>query len=345
MSTADRRPEPRSTLGFAVDAGWRALLADLGVRAEDVLRLADLPEDLLNREQVRLKAEPFSRLCAAIAEAVGDPLLPLKLGRHLAAGSFSPLLFAARCSPDLSTAATRLSRFKALAAPVALGVARDAAGLTVTWRWTDPTFEPPPMLLAMDLVFLVELARVGTRHPVRPARACLPAPPDPLGTYEDWLGVRLERGPHLAVTFAGADADRPFLTADDGLWSVFEPELRRRLADLEGQASLAERARAVLLEALPSGDFAVDRVARRLGTSGRTLQRRLRDEGTSYQGLVRGVREELATHYLRRTRLSSSEIAFLLGFDEPSSFFRAYHAWTGHTPERARRADGAAAAR
>jgi AraC-like DNA-binding protein len=321
--------------GFALDGSWRALLADFGVRAEDVLRRAGLPDDLLQRESTRLDTPAFVRFCEAVAVEVNDPLLPLKFGQRLSTGAFSPPVFAALCSPNLEVAAQRLARFKPLVAPVEIGVTRDA-GLTLTWRWLEPAFTPPWALLAADAVFLVELARVGTRHPVRPTRVALPVLPEPIGPYEDFLGVRLTRADVLTVSFLAADAARPFLTASQAMWDVFEPELRRRLADLEGAATFAQRARAVLLEALPSGSFAVDQVARRLGVSGRTLQRRLGDEGTSFQEVVRATREELALHYLQRTRLSSSEIAFLLGFEEPSSFFRAFHAWTGQTPEGAR---------
>ena len=77
-------------------------------------------------------------------------------------------------------------------------------------------------------------------------------------------------------------------------------------------------------------------MATRLGTSGRTLQRRLQEEGTTFQGLLGEPRHALARHYLQTTTLSSAEISFLLGFEDPNSFFRALSAWTGETPERAR---------
>ena len=322
--------------GFALDGSWRALMADIGVRAEDVLRRAGLPDDLLHRPSARLDTAAFVRFCDAVDAEVNDPLAPLHLGRRLSTGAFSPTVFAALCSPNLEIAAQRLARFKPLVAPVAITVTRDAVGLHIVWRWLDPGFLPPWSLLAAEAVFLVELARVGTRHAVRPAGVALPTLPTPLPPYEDFLGVRLTYAEALTVTFTRADADRPFLTANPAMWDVFEPELRRRLADLEGTAAFAQRARAVLLEALPAGSFAVDQVARRLGVSGRTLQRRLGDEGTSFQELLRATRAELALHYLQRTRLSSPEIALLLGFEEPSSFYRAFHAWTGQTPERAR---------
>jgi AraC-like DNA-binding protein len=121
------------------------------------------------------------------------------------------------------------------------------------------------------------------------------------------------------------------------MWSIFEPALRKRLADLGASATTAERVRATLLEGLPSGKVGMDDVARRLALSKRTLQRRLEEEGTSYQDVLRATREALAVHYLERTDVPSAEISFLLGFEEPNSFFRAFNEWTGRTPETVRR--------
>ncbi|CAN7594677.1 helix-turn-helix domain-containing protein [Acidovorax delafieldii] len=70
--------------------------------------------------------------------------------------------------------------------------------------------------------------------------------------------------------------------------------------------------------------------------SKRTLQRRLGNEGLTFQSLVNQTREELARHYLSQTKLSNSEISFLLGFENSNSFFRAFHEWTGTTPEALR---------
>ncbi|MEM9654001.1 MAG: helix-turn-helix domain-containing protein, partial [Actinomycetota bacterium] len=70
--------------------------------------------------------------------------------------------------------------------------------------------------------------------------------------------------------------------------------------------------------------------------STRTLQRRLSEEGTSFQSVLNATRESLARHYLVNGGLAAGEIAFLLGYEEPSSFYRAFHSWTGQTPERVR---------
>ncbi|HVK77274.1 MAG TPA: helix-turn-helix transcriptional regulator [Kofleriaceae bacterium] len=77
-------------------------------------------------------------------------------------------------------------------------------------------------------------------------------------------------------------------------------------------------------------------VARRLGMSERTLQRRLKDEGTTFAVLVDEVRTDLARMYLADDRLAVYEVAFLLGFSEPSAFNRAFKRWLGTSPREYR---------
>ncbi|WP_197539346.1 helix-turn-helix transcriptional regulator [Sorangium cellulosum] len=162
--------------------------------------------------------------------------------------------------------------------------------------------------------------------------------PSPIAAYEQFLGARMRRGTKHRVSFTAADAHRHFLTSDDSRWRTFEPALRQRLADLESSAPTSERVSAALLEGLPSGLVTMETIARRLGLSKRTLQRRIEDEGTSFQQILKETREALARHYLEETPLPVADISFLLGFSEPNSFYRAFRAWTGTTPDQARRA-------
>jgi AraC-like DNA-binding protein len=150
--------------------------------------------------------------------------------------------------------------------------------------------------------------------------------------------VAVSDGERNTVTFSAEDAARPFLTANEAMWEFFEPELRRRLSELETGSTMSERVRAVLLEMLPAGEASVEAVALRLMVSPRTLQRRLREEGTSYQAVLNETREALARHYLSSSSLPAAEISFLLGYEDPNSFYRAFHGWTGETPEGVRTA-------
>jgi AraC-like DNA-binding protein len=143
----------------------------------------------------------------------------------------------------------------------------------------------------------------------------------------------LKKGSAHCITFSKADALRPFLTSNEEIWAAFEPELRTRLAQLDASVQVGQRVRSVLLEALPGGGVGMEAVARRLGMSQRSLQRHLEQEGLTYTGLLQATRQSLAQHYLLKTDLPTAEISFLLGFDEPNSFFRAFRGWTGQTPD------------
>lgn len=323
-------------LGYSLDAGFKGLLASVGVRHRDVLRRAALPDDLLARPDARVSKDQYFAFAQAIQDSVDDPLFPLRLVERVSAEWFSPPVFAALCSPNLETAVGRLARFKPLIAPVSLEVESSSKGMRVTYEWLDSAIGSPIFLSGSEALFLVKLARMGTRHDVKASAVTLRELPEEREAFEAFLGCRIRRGRSLSVTFQSKDATRPFLTDNSAMWDIFEPQLRQRLADLEGAASFAARTRAVLLEAMPSGRVSVDVVARRLAVSSRTLQRRLRDEGTSFKEVVQQTRRSLSEHYLGRTQLSYSEIAFLLGFREPSSFFRAFQDWTGTTPESLR---------
>lgn len=325
-----------SPVGYRLSPAMKPQLLALGVRPERVLRRAGLPDDLLSRSDVRLKAEQFFAFAQALHDEADDPLLGIRFVKAMSAELFTPEVFAALCSPNLSVALGRLATFKPLIGPTRLDIDESAAGLQVRYRSAQPGLAPPPFLVGFEALFVVHLARMGTRHPVAPLSVGLPELPEARDAYEDFLGVRIHRSEQLVMTFSADDAHRPFMTENHAMWDIFEPALRRRLADLQGSATVAERATAVLLEAMPSGQVSIQQVSKRLAMSPRTLQRKLRAEGHAFKDLVRTIRERVARHYLAQTELTMSEIAYLLGFEDPSSFFRAFHDWTGQTPKSLR---------
>ena len=116
---------------YPIEAGWRPLLRDLGVRPEDLFRRAGLPANLISRLPTTLTAEEWFRLWTALEVEVGTPTFPLDLIQASSTESLSPPVFAALCSPDLLTAAQRLRDYKRLIAPVRLDVEMGAEGLRV----------------------------------------------------------------------------------------------------------------------------------------------------------------------------------------------------------------------
>ena len=324
--------------GFAVSPGWKLLLKDAGLNADRVLRRAGLPGDLFSRQAASLNTEGYFRLWQAMDEECGEDVLALRIARTATVEAFDPPLFAAMCSPDLNTALRRLSQHKRLMYPMALHIDQTEKFTTMRLEWLDKTVVSPPSLVGAELAFFVYLARTGTREQIFPYKVRSPVALEPVGEFEDYFGTKPQKGTHPELVFHAADASRPFLTANEAMWEFFEPDLKRRLSELDTAATTADRVQAALLELIPGGGASMDSVSSRLGTSSRTLQRRLKSEGRSFQELLNNTREKLARHYLTQSSFSGAEISFLLGFDDPNSFFRAFHDWTGKTPNQVRAA-------
>ncbi|MEV6281816.1 AraC family transcriptional regulator ligand-binding domain-containing protein [Kribbella sp. NPDC051770] len=326
-----------STDHYALGPPARALLADLEVSVPTVLQRARLPERLLADGTLELTPAEYHAFWRALAEELDDPVLPITIARKLSAEVFDPPLFAAFCSPSLLVAAERLARYKRLVGPMRMVI----SGPTIELVWPESE-QPPDELGLVELLFWVALARIATRYDVRPVG--LTAPVAVSGAvadqYTQYVGVPIACEPRWSLTFSAADAERPFLTANERMWDYFEPELRRRLADLDQGTSTAELVRTALLKLLPAGSGTAAAVAGELAISVRTLQRRLHEESTGFQTVLRDTRESLARHYLTTSTMTAAEIAYLLGYDDTTSFYRAFHAWTGRTPEVARQSAG-----
>ncbi|MGV1037002.1 MAG: AraC family transcriptional regulator ligand-binding domain-containing protein, partial [Candidatus Nanopelagicales bacterium] len=319
---------------YRVNPGLGILLTDAGLHAGNVLRRAELPHDMFARGTVSLAPDQYFALWRAIEGEADDPLLPIHIGQSISVEAFDPLIFAALCSRNLNTAAERASTYKRLIGPMRLIVTPTQQVTSLEVRWPEPLI-PPPSLAIAELIFTVALARIATRSDVRPVRVISPHPPKETSAYREYLGVAITKGSGYRVDFLAADAARPFLTVNEPMWETFEPQLRTRLAQLQTEATTAQRVRVALLEFLPTGSSSMKTVAGQLAMSTRTLQRQLLSEGTTFQSVLHDTRESLARHYLKQDHLDTPEIAFLLGYDDPSSFYRAFRTWTGLTPQGA----------
>lgn len=326
------RPRP-----FTVSPGTGDLITQLGISPADVISKAGLPRDLFSQGGASLGVDEYYRLWLALEAEIGDPTLPLRIGRAISFEVFDPPIFASLCSPNLNVALERIQRFKPLLGPMSLGLDVTSAATLLEIRFPPATAATPASLVALELVFFVQLARLATRVEVRPVRVESKSDLGSSSAYAEFFGTEVVVGGRNALTFSAADSSRPFLTANERMWESFEPELSERLSSLEAAATTSKRVRGALLELLPSGRSSIAEVSKVLGTAPRTLQRRLRSEGISFKAALAETRKKLARHYLRSTALSGAEISFLLGYDDPNSFFRAFRGWTGETPEAARR--------
>jgi AraC-like DNA-binding protein len=140
-----------------------------------------------------------------------------------------------------------------------------------------------------------------------------------------------------ALAVGRATWEGPTRTGDRGLFGALDAHARGLLGRGAAKGGLQVRARAAVAAALPGGEPTLAAVARAVGTSPRTLQRRLGEEGAPFASLVDAVRRERAEAYLRAPDVSVAEVSWLLGFAEQSAFTRAFRRWTGVAPTEWRR--------
>ena len=146
--------------------------------------------------------------------------------------------------------------------------------------------------------------------------------------------------PLTQLVFDASVLGLPVVGADPALGSLLERQAEELLAGPRRDGVFAGRVRQAIKEGLPGGEARVDAACRRLGVSPRTLQRKLREEGTSFQGLLEETQRALAEFYLREPEVAICEVSYLTGFSQPSAFHRAFRRWTGLTPKEFRRDTG-----
>ncbi len=185
------------------------------------------------------------------------------------------------------------------------------------------------------LAELLNGARLLTQEHLTPVevRFAHIGPKDP-AAHRAFFGCKVQfRATDTAMVLRPEDLALPLPKADaqlgEYLRSVASQALEKRGGD---EAAPLDRLRSIIAEELQKGVPSLEQVAKCLATSERTLRRRLEAEGTSFRELLDETRARLARGYVSDKRIPLSEVAFLLGFSEPSAFHRAFKRWTQTTP-------------
>ena len=254
------------------------------------------------------------------------------LGIAIARGPVIPVFFTLSCAPDMETGLMRLAQFKSLLGPTAMRVFRDGPLLRLEFSSVDIHAPMPPSLGALQLITAVENIRGATAHPVCAVAAGFDGSEEDRRMIAGHLGVMPERSVACYVSFSAEDAKRRFISENSALWADIEADLKLQLAAQNERWPVADRVRGALVDLMPAGRTGAEDVARALGISRSTLQRRLRDEGTSYQDVLDDTRCDMAMRYLTKTTLRADEIGSVLAYRDANSFSRSFRRWTGLSP-------------
>jgi len=315
-------------------------LREVGLSSTEVLAAARLPLDLLDTPGPRVSVREYFALWRAIETLSGNRNTGIRLVTLIKLDLTEPMFLAVLSAENVAGAIDLISRYKRIFEPQGLDIRSDttASEVVVTLPEPDSESDQPEILVDTQLAFIVEMCRRGTRQAdLSPRRLDLRA--SVLSSSElhnAYFKCPIRLGaPTNALVFAADDMSRPFATQNPQLRGALIPYLAAQTPS--PQHSPIARVRAVISERIRGRRPMLQSLARELAMSGRAIQRVLRDEGTTFRRLLDDVREEQARVYLSSTSFSDAEVAFLLGFEEANSFYRAFRAWTGMSPSEFRR--------
>lgn len=315
---------------FLIDKNYGTYLSGMGFSMDEVLKKAMLPENLFARQTPSLTAEEYFRFMGAIDALSPDEQTLIRLAASEGIEAFSPPIFAAYCSRNALVCLKRLAQYKPLIGALLYQVEETETEVSVEILSGNEELKLPEILVGIEFVFLVGLIRKATKETITPLSVTAKQPMKN-SAYADFIGKAITVGDKNRLVFSREDALVPFISRNESMWEFFEPELKRRLSMMETDDSCAARVRNALMELLPSGECTIDDVAKKLGYSKRSLQRKLQEEDTNFQKQLNHTRELLARTYLANTDMTTEDIAFLLGYQESGSFLRAFTVWTGQT--------------
>jgi AraC-like DNA-binding protein len=318
---------------FRVNGRLGVLLGELGVSVPAVLRQAGLRRDLFNQTRVLVTTEELFALWQAVHDVSGDPAIGLRLGTQTKMEHFHPTSLAALSTDNFGAAVQRMARYKLLSAPEEILQEIEGDAWSVRFRWLLADGAEPAVLTEHCFAVVLSLARFGTGKRIVPLRVEFIQPREHRTALENHFGCPVTFGAaHNAIVFRAADARRPLVTRNVELLAMLAPQLDEQLARQRREQSFTERVRETIQMRLAGHRPTIDDIAGALHMSARTLQRRLQDEGKSFQGVLEDARHELARHYLASSRLELNEAAYLLGYEDANSFARAFRGWEGVPP-------------
>jgi len=274
----------------------------------------------------------LERIAAADPNAID---LPMRVGASMRCDEYGAFGLAWKSAPNLRGSYERAERYARLLTNVSTYQVRDAEGGAYFVLHRDGERRLGLRLSnETTIASVASISQEVATEPFQPTAIYFKHPSPPaVSAHESHFGCPVHFQSEMDALLVSPEAlKRPNRLGDDSISRFFDTHLEAELAKLDDDQALDKRVRIQVSQTLSDGVPKISDIARRLGMSGRTLQRRLSDRGDSFQTLVDEARRQLAERLLRQTDYPLAEVAFLTGFSEQSAFNRAFKRWAGQTP-------------
>ncbi len=312
----------------------------IGLAPGVVLRRSDIPPSAYSGDGLITTGQLFA-LWRTIRELSKDPTAGWRLMTEMKSAKFHPTQMAALHARNYRECLERHARYKQLCSAQEFRFTEKVDELQIETSWPFvPDEVPPPTMIDATFAVLVEFGRRGTLTKVNPKRLELSRREEPGNSLAEFFGCPVKyQCAHDKLVLDAADVELPFATHNEELVQMLASQFEEQLKAREQKQSSIGSVKWVLRRLLAGSRPDVAVVAKELGMSERTLQRRITEEGTTFRQLLNETRKELIREYLADDSVEITEAAFLLGFENTNSFYRAFRSWEGKTPAEWRAAN------
>jgi AraC-like DNA-binding protein len=332
------RPMPPS-IGqqSTVLSSWVVLIYRLleyrGLDAKQVFADCELDSSSLVDPAARIPHFKVGKIWQQAAALSVDESLGLDAAKVIYPGMFHWLSMAMSAAPNLLVLLQYMARYRRVFQPLSrMQMVEVSDGYRFVWGPREPYVSA----LGSEAVIasLIGLCRQLKSPAFSPKSVLIKRElsEQELARYEDFFQAPVSHGKHEnSIFFDRAELQQPLLTANPEAERLSIKSTKEYIGTLD-ENEISNTVYCKIVEALPSQSHSEDAIAEDLNMSLRTMQRRLRDAGTSYDKLLQDTRKELALSYIKNPDLSIQEVSYLVGFSEPTNFSRAFKRWTGSSP-------------
>ena len=308
---------------------FQDFLKSIGMSMENILKKAGIP-NILWKEEIQFSTEEYYLFLKEIDEVITDEQI-LAISNVDNLNMFIPSFFAALSSKNGLEGLKRLAKYKKLIGPVFLEIKEFEEIVQVQYFFEQKEKELPRFAILNEQLLLMNLLNKGIGKGIMPISVTSPFEYGKFLSKE--MNITVNKGVQNEIIFSMKDLKKPFLTANNIMVEYLEPQLKQKLSEIENQISktFTARVQKKLFQLIPGGQFSLENIAEEFGISTRTVQRNLAVENIKFNQVVKNVQKIMTLNYLESKELSIDEIAYLVGYTETSSFYRAFKGWTGKT--------------
>lgn len=334
----DTLPHKNAKIAALYAQGLVDYLRTRDIDAATLLPSADFESNDGTNHQGETSLAQWIQLLDTASEVLNEPELPAVAGANLQPRHLGALGHVLMSCTDLQDAYTQLSRYIRLLGQIGqpeLVVSDSTAHLI--WHWPYPTPAPQSVALFMLAARVRFMRWLTDHHELKVDARFAGAAPGPLEDFERIFGGNIRFGcDDNELIFPASFLSLKIVTADVEFLRQAQERAQSLLQGLDEEPRLIRQIKRVLMSRLASGRLAIDDTAAALHMSSRTLQRRLKQQQMKYQTVLDQVRAECVASLIRDPAIPLAEIAFLLGYQDQSTFQTAYKRWFETSPGKAR---------